>query len=69
MSNLFKTVTVFGILYFSIHIVYGYLSCASNFCPGDNERDYVYEYTDDSGKKFIVEDGATVPKEQYNGQK
>jgi hypothetical protein len=53
------------LVYFGCHVVYGYLSCTSNFCPGDNERDYVYEYTDDNGKKFIVEDGATIPKEQY----
>jgi len=64
-----RVLAFIGIVYFGSHIVYGYLNCASSFCPGDNERDYVYEYTDDSGKKFIVEDGATIPKEQYDGKK
>jgi hypothetical protein len=52
-------------IYFGSHVIYGYLDCAINFCPGDNERDYVYEYTDENGKTFIVEDGATIPKEKY----
>lgn len=57
------------IVYFGGHMVYGYYNCATSFCPGDSENDWVYEYTDDSGKKFIVEDGATIPKEQYDGKK
>ena len=64
-----KLLLIVAVLYFGTHAVYGYLDCASNFCPGDNEHDYVYEYTDDNGKKFIVEDGATIPKEQYKGPK
>ena len=62
-----RILAVVLVLYFGGHLAYGYLNCANNFCPGDNESDYVYEYEDDSGKKFIVEDGATIPKEQYNG--
>jgi hypothetical protein len=56
-----------AVIYFGGHAVYGYLNCVSDFCPGDSEKDWVYEYTDDNGKKFIVEDGASVPKEQYKG--
>ena len=60
---------ILAFVYFGAHVVIGYLNCSSGFCPGDNENDYVYEYTDASGKKFIVEDGATIPKEQYDGKK
>lgn len=56
-------------VYFGAHIVFGFLNCYNGFCPGDSETDYVYEFTDSSGKKFIVEDGATIPKEQYDGKK
>jgi hypothetical protein len=58
-----------AVVYFGGHVAYGYLDCQSNFCPGDSERDYIYEYTDDNGNKFIVEDGTAMPKEQYKGSR
>jgi hypothetical protein len=36
----------------------------NNFCPGDSESDYVYEYEDGDGNKFIT-DGVSVPKDTY----
>ena len=56
-------------VYMSIHLVSGAWTCYTEFCPGENSKDWVYEYVDDDGKKFIVEDGKAVPAEQYQGQK
>jgi hypothetical protein len=60
---------IFASVYIGLHAVFGYLNCKENFCPGDNHNDWVYEYTDDSGKKFIVENGKTIPAEQYKETK
>lgn len=49
-----------------LNVLFGYLHCADNFCPGDNEKDYVYEYKDDEGKKYIVIDGISVTREDYD---
>jgi hypothetical protein len=63
MSNLAKTIAVFGLLFFSVHIVSGYFFCKENFCPGDREADWVYEYTDDDGKRYIVIDDKPILKD------
>jgi hypothetical protein len=65
MSNLAKTFAVLMLLFFGMHVISGYYYCEENFCPGDRESDWVYEYTDDTGKRFIVIDGTPIPKEQY----
>lgn len=54
-----------GMTYFVLNAASGYFYCIENFCPGDSETDWVYEYTDNDGKKFIVSNGKAVPKEQY----
>lgn len=46
-------------------MVSGTLYCWDNFCPGDREDDWVYEYTDDDGKRFIVIDDKPMPIEQW----
>jgi hypothetical protein len=56
---------VAGVTYIMLNAVFGYLHCMDNFCPGDRESDWVYEYTDDDGKRMIMTDGAVVPKEQW----
>jgi hypothetical protein len=65
MSNLVKTFMVLSVLYFGVHLTSGYFYCEENFCPGDRESDWVYEYADEDGKKFIVVDGKPMPKEQW----
>ena len=65
MSNLTKTFFTVAIVYFSIHLLGGWSFCQENFCPGDNERDWVYEYTDDNGQKYIVIDNKPILKEQW----
>lgn len=60
-----RTLTIVGTAYIAIHVASGAWTCYNEFCPGESHNDWVYEYTDDSGKKFIVEDGRTVPAEQY----
>ena len=69
MSNLAKTFLVGGLLYFSLHLLSGFMYCQDNFCPGDREADWVYEYTDDDGKKFVVIEGKPMPMEQYKESK
>lgn len=65
MSNLAKTFLVISLLYFGIHLIIGFSYCQDNFCPGDREADWVYEYTDDDGKRFVVVDGKPMSIEQY----
>ena len=60
-----RTLAVVGIIYIGAHVISGAITCANEFCPGDNEKDWVYEYEADDGKKFIVIDGITIPKEQW----
>lgn len=67
--HLARTLAVVGTAYIAIHVATGAWTCYNEFCPGDNASDWVYEYTDDNGKKFIVEDGKTYPIEQYRGLK
>lgn len=69
MSNLGKTFTVFAIIYFGMHLFSGFFFCQNHFCPGDNLTDWVYEYTDADGKKYIVEDGKATPAELYKESK
>jgi len=64
-----KTLAVIGTVYIAIHVANGAWICYNEFCPGDNASDWVYEYTDDSGKKFIVDRGTHVPAEEYQGTK
>ena len=60
-----RTLAVIGTAYIAMHVVAGAWTCYNEFCPGDDQKDWVYEYVDDDGKKFIVEDGRAVPAEQY----
>lgn len=53
-------------IYFGAHVIYGAIECTYNFCPGDSESDWVYEYTDDWGKRFIVIDGKPIDKDIYD---
>jgi hypothetical protein len=64
-----RTLYIAGATYMAIHFVVGAWTCYNKFCPGDNHNDWVYEYVDDNGKKFIVENGKAVPAEQYKESK
>ena len=57
-----------GAGYILLNCLTGYLHCQSNFCPGDHESDWVYEYTDNTGKNYVVVDGKTLLKEEYTGE-
>jgi hypothetical protein len=63
-----RVLVILGASYIILNCVFSYLHCQDNFCPGDRESDWVYEYTDDSGKKYIVVDGKPLLKEQYTGE-
>jgi hypothetical protein len=60
-----RTLAIVGTVYILGHVVVGALNCQENFCPGDRESDWVYEYTDDDGKRFVMVDNKPIPKEQY----
>jgi hypothetical protein len=57
---------IFAVVFFGYHILSGSWICYNEFCPGDRESDWVYEYTDDdTGKRMIVIDGAPLDKETW----
>jgi hypothetical protein len=53
------------IVYFSGHVIMSVIECSRNFCVGDRESDWIYEYTNDEGKRMVVVGGDHIPKEQY----
>ena len=55
-----------AILYFGAHLIGGYLECEHTFCPGDREQDWVYEFKDEDGKRFVMIDGAPISREIYD---
>lgn len=55
-----------AIVYFGGHFISGVLICQDEFCPGDRESDWVYEFQDDDGKKYVVVQGLKIPQEQYD---
>lgn len=60
-----RTLTVLGTVYFAVHIVSGAITCANEFCPGDSERDWVYVYEEDDGRKVVVVEGVKMSEEDY----
>lgn len=60
-----RTLAIAGTAYFAIHLATGAWTCYNEFCPGDNPNDWVYEYQDDNGKRFVVVDGNSIPADQY----
>jgi len=63
-----RTLAIAGIVYLSLHVISGYWYCADNFCPGDRESDWVYEYTDNDGKRYIVIDDKPILKDTFDQQ-
>jgi hypothetical protein len=61
-----RILAVVTIVYFSIHIAIGLYTCHNEFCPGDSESDWVYEFTDDDGKRYIVIDDKPILKDSYD---
>lgn len=55
-----RTLAVVGTAYIAIHVASGAWTCHNEFCPGENPKDWVYEYTDDDGKRYLVADGKPV---------
>lgn len=64
-----QTLGIIGAVYIAVHVASGAWACYNSFCPGESHKDWVYEYVDANGKKFIVENGHTVPAEQYKETK
>ena len=60
-----RFLAIFGIGFIVLNCAYGYLHCQEYFCPGDNQSDYVYEYKDTAGERYIVIDNSSVPKADY----
>ncbi len=63
-----KTLAVVGIIYIVGHVAIGSWHCYNNFCPGDNERDYVYTVKDQDGKIWYIENGKPVSEDEYKKQ-
>jgi hypothetical protein len=61
-----RTLTIAGIIYLAIHVVSGAVKCYNEFCPGDSENDWVYEYTEDDGKRYIMIEGKPILKDTYD---
>lgn len=55
-----RTLTIVGVAYMTVHLISGAWICYNEFCPGENPKDWVYEYTDDAGKRYLVSDGNPV---------
>jgi len=51
--------------YLLINMVTNAVYCYSNFCPGDNENDYVYTVTDEDGKTWYRDDGKFMTEDEY----
>lgn len=60
-----RWVAILALVYFGIHVIFGVINCYDKFCPGDSENEWIYEYTDHEGKKFIVVDGDHIPAWLY----
>lgn len=60
-----RILAIVTLLYFGVHMVVGFVECQNTFCPGDREDDWVYEYTDDDGKRMIVIDGKPLNKDVW----
>ena len=56
---------IFAAAYFGLNVVFGYLHCEENFCPGDRENDYVYTVKDSDGKTWYMENGKAMSEEEY----
>jgi hypothetical protein len=57
---------IFAAIFFGYHILYGAWICYNEFCPGESESDWVYEYTDDDGKRYIMIEGKPIDKDMYD---
>jgi glutamate mutase epsilon subunit len=53
------------VLYIPVQVLFGYLNCADNFCPGDREQDYVYTVKDEDGNTWYIEDGKPLLEKDY----
>ena len=60
-----RIVLVAAVLYIPAQVLFGYLNCADNFCPGDREEDYVYSIKDEDGKTWYMEDGKPISESDY----
>jgi hypothetical protein len=61
-----RVLIVIGVSFIGLNCLFGYFHCQSYFCPGDNQDDYVYEYKDDAGERYIVIDNSSFPKADYD---
>ena len=69
MFTSFHNLRLFGVLaliYFGVHVISGSWTCYNEFCPGDRESDWVYEYTDDDGKRYIMIDDKPILKDTFD---
>lgn len=57
---------VIAMLFFSVHVVSGYLNCAQYMCPGDKEDGWVLEFKDeDTGEAMIKQHGRVMTKQDW----
>jgi hypothetical protein len=61
-----RTLAIAGIAYLAVHVISGAFVCYNEFCPGDRESDWVYEYTEDDGRRMIVIEGKPIDKDTYD---
>jgi hypothetical protein len=65
-DNIVRLLLVAAVLYIPVHAIVGAWTCYTEFCPGDNEDDYVYSYIDeDTHREMIIVDGKAIPLEAY----
>lgn len=60
-----KTLAIAGTACILLNVAHGAWTCYNEFCPGDSETDWVYEYESSEGKRFVVVEGKHIPKEAY----
>jgi hypothetical protein len=60
-----RILLIFAAFYFGGHVILSVIECSRYMCVGDSERDWIYEYTNDDGKRMIVVNGDHIPAAQY----
>lgn len=65
--TIFRWWMIIFVIYMAVHLVSGMLYCNNNFCPGDSETDYVFQFEDETtGKQMINNNGVIMTLEEFN---
>lgn len=65
MSHNLRLLFIVLVLFFGFHLVTGLYTCSREFCPGDDEKDYVYQVEESNGKTYIVDDGKEYTTKEW----